>query len=226
MYALWVNRSGPWLTHRAYENLGGVRGALRKRADATYEALNTRQKNLAKEIFLRLTNVNEGLPPTRRRAAREHLELTDVPTAGIDQLLEVFSRANRPRLLVGDGDSYVVAHDALYAEWPTLRDWLAKDKEGAHTRSELAQSATQWQRNKWRARLSLERHPAPAGKSDRERNQPAPGAKRARLPQSVAGPVAARIPAARGSPLAARRPPAHRRDVLVAAAAAGSHSAL
>ena len=44
LYELWRNRRGPWLTLEAYEDSGGVQGALQRRAQKTYEALTPEQQ--------------------------------------------------------------------------------------------------------------------------------------------------------------------------------------
>ena len=50
------------------------------------------------------------------------------------------------RLLVTEGDSVDVAHEALIQGWPTLREWLDQDREGLREHRRLTLAAEEWQR--------------------------------------------------------------------------------
>jgi WD40 repeat protein len=43
-------------------------------------------------------------------------------------------------------DTAEVAHEALIREWPTLREWLASDREALRLHRSLTEAATEWQR--------------------------------------------------------------------------------
>ena len=54
---LFQHREGHLLTLHAYQQIGGVKGALAKHAEATYQSLPTEQhQRLARALFLRLIN--------------------------------------------------------------------------------------------------------------------------------------------------------------------------
>jgi len=75
---LFERRDGLHLTRTAYEALGGVRGALAKHAETTYQALDQAGQSLARSLFLRL--IEPGATEqdtTRRRARMSELTLTD-----------------------------------------------------------------------------------------------------------------------------------------------------
>jgi WD40 repeat protein/transcriptional regulator with XRE-family HTH domain len=70
----------PLLTLAAYQQSGGVTGALGRRAEEIYGALGKVEQEAARQLFLRLVALGEGasnelaLPDTRRRVLRAELE--------------------------------------------------------------------------------------------------------------------------------------------------------
>ena len=50
------------------------------------------------------------------------------------------------RLITTGEDTAEVAHEALIREWPTLRDWLADDREGLRLHRHLTEAAQDWER--------------------------------------------------------------------------------
>ena len=63
---LWEGMQGRRLTHKAYEGLGEIKGALNRHADAVFAALTADEQRLVPQLFLRLVNVNEDGEATRR----------------------------------------------------------------------------------------------------------------------------------------------------------------
>jgi WD40 repeat protein/serine/threonine protein kinase len=70
LYELFEARTSEVLSLRAYENEGGVYGALARRAETLYHELTTEGKRAAQRLFLRLVNVGEGSDDSRRRITR------------------------------------------------------------------------------------------------------------------------------------------------------------
>jgi WD40 repeat protein len=145
LYELWRARRGPWLTLEAYEASGGVSGALRRRAQATYDALTPDQKRLARSIFLRLTALGEGASDTRRRAARAELYPAGVDPAQVESVLHALS-SEQARLIVADEQTVEVTHEALIQQWDTLHEWLEADREALRTHRHLTRAAQEWAR--------------------------------------------------------------------------------
>jgi basic membrane lipoprotein Med (substrate-binding protein (PBP1-ABC) superfamily)/DNA-binding beta-propeller fold protein YncE len=50
------------------------------------------------------------------------------------------------RLVTTEQDTAEVAHEALIREWPTLRDWLAEDREGLRLHRRLTEVTQEWER--------------------------------------------------------------------------------
>lgn len=76
------------LTLDAYQELGGVRGTLQKRATEVFNSLTSEEQAVAKRIFLALTQLGEGTEDTRRRVAKSELISPTFPTALVEGVLE------------------------------------------------------------------------------------------------------------------------------------------
>jgi hypothetical protein len=78
---LFERRKGRLLTLAAYQAIGGVLGALARRADELYAGLDQAHQELTRQLFLRLITLGEGAEDTRRRVLRAEVEAiaTDQP---------------------------------------------------------------------------------------------------------------------------------------------------
>ena len=139
----WRRRSDRMLTLLGYLQSGGVRGAIAKTAETVYrEALTPEQQALARNIFLRLTELGEGTEDTRRRVRLGELTPRREQAADVDEVLRVLVEAR----LVTKGEGTVeVAHEALIRHWPTLRAWLDEDREGRLLHRRLTEAAQEWE---------------------------------------------------------------------------------
>ena len=90
---LWENRQDGKLTLAAYQQLGGLRGALERQAQAVYDSLGTRAQDCARWIFLALTQLGEGTEDTRRRVLRSDLVVAKYPRSLVDETLHVLTAA-------------------------------------------------------------------------------------------------------------------------------------
>ncbi len=144
LHELWLARRGPWLTLDAYEISGGVQGALNRRAQSTYDGLDEEQQRIARNIFLRLTALGEGVADTRRRARREELYTVGAAREDVDAVLQALA-GSEARLLVIDKEGVQMTHEALIQGWDTLRRWLEEDRTNHVLRQRLRQLAREWQ---------------------------------------------------------------------------------
>src|SRR5206468_6677858 len=133
-------RVGRSLTLDAYRAGGGVLGALARRAEEIYGGLTTEEQESARQMFLRLVTLGEGVEDTRRRVLRSELESISVGTAAMDRVLEAFVRY---RLLTFDrdpvtrGPTVEVAHEALLRTWGRLREWLEEGRADLRVQRQL-----------------------------------------------------------------------------------------
>jgi len=146
----WRRRSGRSLTLTGYQAAGGVRGAIARTAETLFEQLAPAQQGIARNIFLRLTEISEdaeeeGLAPfyTRRRAAlAELVGSADEASPG----RAILARLADARLVTVGQDTVEVAHEALIQEWGRLRGWLEENRAGLRLHRHITEAAQEWER--------------------------------------------------------------------------------
>lgn len=144
LLATWQRRRGRVMTLSGYTASGGVRGAIAETAEAVfYDQLEPEQREIARKIFLRLTELggDASIADTRRRVGIGELELMPNNREDVQEVIQALADA---RLITTDRDSAEVAHEALIREWPTLRGWLEEDREGLRLQRRLTESAQEW----------------------------------------------------------------------------------
>jgi WD40 repeat protein/serine/threonine protein kinase/two-component SAPR family response regulator len=164
MTELFEQREGDTITYAAYQGIGGVQGALGQRAESLYGELEQEAQQAARQLFLRLVTLGEGVEDTRRRTLRAELEAlyaygqpdgatsdspTDDPPSPISPVIDLFGQH---RLLSFDRDPLTrsptveVAHEALLREWTRLRNWLVESRHDVRMQRLLAGAAEEWQK--------------------------------------------------------------------------------
>jgi WD40 repeat protein/class 3 adenylate cyclase len=139
----WKRRSGRMLTVIGYLQSGGVQGAIAKTAETVYrDVLSPEQQGLARNVFLRLTELGEGTEDTRRRVSIGELIPRRGQEANVREVLRTLADA---RLVTIGEDTVEVAHEALIRHWPTLRGWLDEDREGRLLHRRLTEAAQEWE---------------------------------------------------------------------------------
>ena len=160
---LFERRNGRNMTLAAYEEIGGVTGALARRADEIYAGLETAAQEATRQLFLRLVTLGEGIEDTRRRVLQSELVQLDNsqqltgnnqqstgglhPSSFIIHNLDLFGRY---RLLTFDRDPITreptveVAHEALIREWELLKGWLREGRADIRLQRLLATATHEW----------------------------------------------------------------------------------
>jgi transcriptional regulator with XRE-family HTH domain len=143
LLATWEHRRGRMFTLDGYRASGGVRAAIAETAESVFnDQLNQAQQELARDIFLRLTELGEGTEDTRRRAALNEMVRK---ASEATQLRAVLNTLAEARLITLNEDSAEVAHEALIREWQRLHEWLTQDREGLLLHRHLTESAQEWE---------------------------------------------------------------------------------
>ena len=138
----WKRRAGHRLTLRGYADAGGVRGAIAYTAENVYQNLSPKEQIITRNLFLRLTELGAGTDDTRRRASFGELISRPEDAEEVRGVLNILAEA---RLITLGEDTVEVAHEALIREWPTLREWLAQDREGLILHRHLTETAHEWE---------------------------------------------------------------------------------
>lgn len=151
---LYEKRDGRLLSKSAYDEIGGVLGALIRRADEVFANLREDQQSITRQLFLRLVTLGDGVEKTRRRVLRSELEQIRVSpeaTQDVFAISEAIERFQKARLLTFDhdpvtrGPTVEVAHESLLREWTRLREWLDESHTYIRLQRQLALSANEWQ---------------------------------------------------------------------------------
>ena len=138
----WEQRDGRTLTVEGYRASGGVASAIAQTADSVVEAVPPDRQGLMRNLFLRLTELGEGIEDTRRRVAVEELVPEGASPEEVQALLDRLAEARLVTL--GEGTAEV-AHEVLIREWPTLRAWLEEDRAGIRLHRQLGDAARLWE---------------------------------------------------------------------------------
>ena len=141
----WQRRRGRKLTISGYIASGGIRGAIAETAEAVFQdQLEPEQRVIARQVFLRLTELGDDTTTadTRRRVSFD--ELTSRPEDR-EQVHEVLMTLADARLITTDQNTAEVAHEALIREWPTLRNWLVENRESLRLHRHLTEAAQAWE---------------------------------------------------------------------------------
>ncbi len=166
LHWLWQQRTDNRLSSRLFVDQGGLAGILTRGADDLLASLGEPQRDRALELLSRLVRVDrEGY-----RHARQRLDLDEAVKAagGGDEGLAVVHRLSGQRrsdgtpgkgplrlITVGDGSVNVI-HETLIRSkgldaagkaqpyWPTLWDYIEKNKDRAIWRERLREDAAAW----------------------------------------------------------------------------------
>jgi hypothetical protein len=135
------------MTHAAYQDIGGMEGAIARRAEEIFSHLDAGAQEAFDAAMHDLVGLDrsEGDPATRRWADQEKAGARP----GAKAFLNAFLAA---RLLVADlrgtgqdaRPAVTLAHEALLTSWPRLRTWLEENRTLLRSRSRVTAAAAQW----------------------------------------------------------------------------------
>ncbi|MGW6601797.1 nSTAND1 domain-containing NTPase [Streptomyces sp. NPDC055036] len=149
---LWERQRGGLLTHRAYEELGGVSGALAERAETVWlravretggpDRAEGADEATARRLFTRLVRLPLGGPAATRRV---------VPRAELGEPEWTVARAlARERLVVIGLDdekreTVELAHETLIRAWDRLGAWVERDRDFLAWREGIRHDRERWE---------------------------------------------------------------------------------
>jgi WD40 repeat protein/energy-coupling factor transporter ATP-binding protein EcfA2 len=134
----------PILTLQGYQEIGGVRGALEKRANLLYQSFSLEDQAFIRRLFLELVQLNEGGEVTRRRANWSDLEAIADSPEQLDRVTRLLS-GQQQRLIITSDKTVEVAHEALFNEWKLLHDWIEEGREDIQINRRLEAACREWQ---------------------------------------------------------------------------------
>ncbi|MBW4541059.1 MAG: AAA family ATPase [Myxacorys chilensis ATA2-1-KO14] len=151
---LWNKRQNEKLTHRAYDEIGGVKKSIANHAEKVYEQLDELQKKQVEYIFTQLVYPRQGIESIRRVATRS--EIGDENWNLVNYLTNYRenSTGHNSRLLVTGWDErkktdiVEIVHEALIREWKDLQNWISRDHVFRTWQEFLRNSIQIWENEK------------------------------------------------------------------------------
>ena len=133
-----------YLTHAAYEQMGGLNGAIINYADKCYSQLSEDEKKIFNDILgfvITESSSHEGIY-VRKTSAREDIEKTAIHKEVIDKMLNA-------RLFVAGKDSHgrptiTITHEILLKSWDVIDSWIKREKEFIASNNHYEQLAQHW----------------------------------------------------------------------------------
>ena len=137
-----------YLTHAAYEQMGGLKGAIINYADKCYTQLSESEKKVFNDILgfvITESSSHKGIY-VRKTSAREDIEKTSIHKEVIDKMLNA-------RLFVAGKDSHgrptiTITHEILLKSWDVIVSWIKREKEFIASNNHYEQLAQHWINNK------------------------------------------------------------------------------
>jgi len=140
LWELWNRRHGLWIKAEEYQAFGGVKQAIASTAEEVYASCSDFERVRVRDIFLRLTRLDESGEGrnTRRRVLIEELIPVNSDSSVTIKLLNKLADA---RLIVKTDKDVEVAHEALIRHWERLRIWLNEDRDALRLRRYVNENA-------------------------------------------------------------------------------------
>ncbi|WP_213608881.1 winged helix-turn-helix domain-containing protein [Pseudoalteromonas sp.] len=129
------------LLHSVYEKLGGIEGAIGKKAEDVFIGLSAKQQQQLKSVLSQLVTLNpDGKTITSRAARLQALTNTsqkELVQAMVDSRLFVSHLQNQEAC-------FSLAHEALLRQWPRAKQWINDHKDALAIKSRLHHHTQQW----------------------------------------------------------------------------------
>jgi DNA-binding winged helix-turn-helix (wHTH) protein/tetratricopeptide (TPR) repeat protein len=127
------------LTVAAYRGLGGIGGAIGKRAETTLNSLPEEARASLARILSMIVTVNDESIRSRR------IPWLALANDGERTLVRAFVEQRLFVSFVHDGVAvFGIAHEAMLRQWPWVTAWISDHRQALHTRSRLEGSAHRW----------------------------------------------------------------------------------
>jgi len=129
------------LLHSVYTKLGGIEGAIGKKAEDIFIDLSNEQQQQLKSVLSQLITLNhDGKTITSRAARWQTLTNTsqkELVQAMVDSRLFVSHLQNEEAC-------FSLAHEALLRQWPRAKQWINDHKDALAIKSRLQHQAQNW----------------------------------------------------------------------------------
>jgi WD40 repeat protein/TPR repeat protein len=147
---MWGRLEKPLMTRAVYDSIGGVEGALAKRAQAIFDEATKHGEDvyavaLFRRLFTRLVTLGEGAEDTRRIVGRA--ELGPDAWALAQRLADEGNRLVVTAAPAPGQETAEVVHEALIRNWPALVEWVSRDRAFQSWLRQLKPRVEEWAAN-------------------------------------------------------------------------------
>ncbi|MDG5496525.1 winged helix-turn-helix domain-containing protein [Niveispirillum sp. BGYR6] len=158
LHELYLQRStNRELTVAAYRALGGIGGAIGKRAEATLNELPEASRLCLPQVLSLIVTMG-GSGVTDGAARSRRMPWSSLGSEMERILVRTFVQQRLFVSLVYDGvPVFGVAHEAMLRQWPRVTGWIAQHRQALNARSRLEESARRWTEEGRRVDLLLPR---------------------------------------------------------------------
>jgi len=149
---LWRQRRADRFTLTQYINLGGVKGCLEKQAYAIYHSFNARERQVAKQIFLKLVQINEDTVVSCKQVLKTDLITPQQSLAVVSKVLKKLVKARL--ILTTKFTNYQnsnqtltvveLAHNTIINNWSQLNFWVESHREAIKQKPGIEADAQRW----------------------------------------------------------------------------------
>ena len=136
----WALGSGTLLTLDEYRAVGGARGSIARAAERLWDGMAADEREGVRRIMVDLADpASPSLDVGRRRP------VVDPASTNTAARSDLVARLVAGRIITIDGGWIRMSHEAVFREWPRLREWLEHDRVAIRTVALLADQAEAWQ---------------------------------------------------------------------------------
>ncbi|CAM4077937.1 AAA family ATPase [Kibdelosporangium persicum] len=141
---LWESHQGGTLTHRMYDEQGGVAGPLAVYAQEVYDRqLVPDEQKLAERLLVQLARPGDDGTFTLTPAQLDRLEPASRSLARILAHHHLVVLRHDP----GQAEVVALAHEDLVQQWPRLREWLIAARDFRSWQEQLRIALEQWRQH-------------------------------------------------------------------------------
>ena len=130
------------LSFAAYEEMGGLAGAISQKAESTYAEIDDHSEDVFNNVMGHLIAVNEEGRATRKQVSIEQFDANPAEKAFVEAFLNA-------RLLVADTDDHgrtnvLLTHEALLHQWQRIKHFVAANQEYLRWYSRVSKETKIW----------------------------------------------------------------------------------
>lgn len=132
-----------------YIERGGLHKALQRHADNAFDRLSDAEKQIAREIFKRLTQPGQGTQDIRRIAFFKELIPANADDSEVSTVVQKLAAA---RLITtdeqGNQNTVTLSHEKLIEAWPWLAKLVDENRDSMILLNKISEDAFAWNKDK------------------------------------------------------------------------------